>query len=110
VRRRRPRRRTGRHPALELIEPHRYRAAVPVEIDGGRYLPISTTFSICFFCATMYGEIQGKLQQAAELTGRLGRCPVDMTPVARIAKAIDTGDADELLPENVDHQNSLQVL
>jgi hypothetical protein len=41
---------------------------------------------------------------------RIGPCPLDVTPMRALADAITTGVPDPLLPENVTHQNSLQVL
>jgi hypothetical protein len=73
------------------------------------YLPISSQLSICFFCDKMRGAIQDNLQRA-ESARRSGACPVDIAPLERILNAIDTGSPDLLLPENVEHQNSLQVL
>ncbi len=74
------------------------------------YLPISRQLAICFLCRSMCDAIQGGLNSAAEFTRRFGSFPVDITPLRRIADCIATGDPDPLLPENVIHQNSLQVL
>ncbi len=74
------------------------------------YLPISKQFSICFLCRSIQRAIQKYLQDAAEVERSSGFCPHDISSTKRIAQAVASGDPDPLLPENVTHQNSLQVL
>jgi hypothetical protein len=73
------------------------------------YFPISNQFSICFLCDTWRHAICHGLARADEIRNSSGTCPVDVGELRRLARAIETG-AETLLPENVEHQNSLQVL
>lgn len=73
------------------------------------YFPISNQFSICFLCNTWRRAINEGLAQAEEIKRSFGTCPVDVGELRRLAQAIETG-TETLLPENVEHQNSLQVL
>jgi hypothetical protein len=71
--------------------------------------PISPKFSICFMCDRMRQFIQ---QGVADLKGyeqQFGRPHPGAAEILHQARVIETGEPDLLLPENVDHQNSLQV-
>lgn len=74
------------------------------------YLPISKHFSICFLCDSMKQAIDQGVQNADSIQQLLGYYPMDITPLQRIDHVIKTGKPDSLHPENVTHQNSLQVL
>jgi hypothetical protein len=71
------------------------------------YLPISRSFAICFMCRTTLQLMHQGLEDAAAFERRFGYCPVDSTPIRSLAEAIAAGSPDPLLPENVDHLNSL---
>ncbi|MCH8043291.1 MAG: DUF4238 domain-containing protein [Planctomycetes bacterium] len=73
------------------------------------YLPISKQFSICFFCKSMFHAMRQELCNAEVIRKRFGCCP-DLAPFEKIIKLMESGDPDLLLPDNVIHQNSLQVL
>ncbi len=89
-----------------LVAPRQLRLDSPgIEV----YLPISPSLALCFMCRHSVELMQSQLQKAAEIKRRHGYCAVDIEPIARIVNAIDTGTPDPLLPDNVDHVNSLQV-
>jgi hypothetical protein len=89
-----------------LLAPRRLSLDSPgVEIN----LPISPSFTICFLCRTWLRLIREGLDDAGAYTHRHGYCPGDNTPLEQLAEAIATGNPDLLLPENVEHLNSLQV-
>lgn len=73
------------------------------------YLPISKRFSICFVCKSTYHAARKALRDADVIRRRFGFCP-DVTPIEDLTKAIESGEPDSLTPDNVVHQNSLQVL
>lgn len=73
------------------------------------YFPISSRLSICCLCPTICQAIQHGLRTAAGESRRFGYSRVDVSDLERVATAISTGQPDPLLPENVRHQNSLQV-
>lgn len=89
-----------------LLAPSRLGLRSPgVEIN----LPISPSFTICFLCRTWQRLIREGLDAVAEYTRRCGHCPGENASLEQLAAAIATGDPDPLLPENVEHLNSLQV-
>lgn len=67
-------------------------------------LPISPSF-----CRTWLRLIRKGLDYAREYRRRCGYCPGDYASIEQLAEAIGTDEPDKLLPENVDHLNSLQV-
>jgi len=56
------------------------------------YIPLSSKFSLCFLCPSWFGSGM-----------------VNTDDEKMLSKAVRTGSPDLLLPENVKHQNSLQV-
>ncbi len=62
------------------------------------YLPISKQFSICFLCSSWI-----------ETINTINPIYYDDS-IIRLVSAIKSGDAEDLDPENVLHQNSLQVI
>ena len=60
-------------------------------------------------CAVASGQTQVKPAIVAERESVLGPCPLDLTAVRELTDAIRSGDPLLLMPENVDHMNSLQV-
>ena len=73
------------------------------------YLPLSKHFSICFFCLSSYQRILDAMHLAESMRKGDGTCPVDMSEVQLIVDAVTKGTPLALLPDNVTHQNSLQV-
>lgn len=71
--------------------------------DAEVFLPISKTLSLHFVSPLMH---QLLLHGLAVADAR----HVDMPQERSLAQAIRSGQPDDLLPENVAHQNSLQVL
>lgn len=74
------------------------------------YLPIAPALSLCFFCERTSQRVRAALHTAHWLRGFTGRLSVDIAPLEELDRAFRTGEPLKLLPANVEHQNSLQVI
>jgi hypothetical protein len=72
-------------------------------------LPISRRFSISFLCDHVRHLIRQGVGDLLRYERDLGRAHPGAAAILRQAEVIEKGTPDLLLPENVDHQNSLQV-
>lgn len=72
-------------------------------------LPISPRFSICFLCDHVGQVIRQVVADLQRYERDFGRAHPGATEILRQAEVIEKGTPDLLLPEWVDHQNSLQV-
>ncbi len=73
------------------------------------YLPLSKEFSICFFCRSSYQSIVACMQLAETKMKQTGSGAIDLSELQQIVDAVTDGTPLALLPDNVTHQNSLQV-
>jgi len=89
-----------------VVEPNRCWLGSPgVEI----LLPISPRFSICFLCNHMRQLIRQGVADLQRYEQDFGRAHPGAAEILRQAEVIEKGTPDLLLPESVDHQNSLLV-
>jgi hypothetical protein len=72
-------------------------------------LPISRRFSICFLCDSMARLIRQGIADLKRYERDFGYPHPGAAEILHQAEVIETGKPDLLMPENVDHQNSLQV-
>jgi hypothetical protein len=89
-----------------IVEPSQQALNSPgVEIQ----LPISRQFSICFLCDNMAQFIRQGVADLKRYERDFGHAHPGAAEILHQAEVIETGNPDPLDPENVDHQNSLQV-
>jgi hypothetical protein len=74
------------------------------------YLPLNPEFCLMMLCGSIAKEFFDTLALVAAHEPLFGPCPLDTAPARKVVDAIRTGDPDLILPENVDHENSLQVI
>jgi len=89
-----------------IVEPSQRELNSPgVEI----HLPISRRFSISFLCDKMVQFIRQGVADLKRYERDFGHAHAGAKDILHQARVVETGEPDLLLPENVDHQNSLQV-
>lgn len=71
--------------------------------------PISRRFSICFMCDHVWRMIQEGVADLQRYERDFGHAYPGAAGILHQAEVIENGTPDLLAPENVDHQNSLQV-
>ncbi len=74
------------------------------------HFPISPRLCVAFMCSDMVAEIRDKVREHNIRISRGTAFPVDLSEAESMIGDIDTGVARELRPENVEFNNSLQVI
>ena len=72
-------------------------------------MPISKKLSLTFACSKMVNEIIDKLDKYKQLRSFNAFVPIEIREVEELVYAIESGNAREIKPENVEFHNSLQV-
>ncbi len=74
------------------------------------FMPISPQLSLCFICSHLAHSIKNALDKAHWLYGYCGHLPFSITSLEAFVRGVFRNQMIVLEPENVVHQNSLQVI
>ena len=92
-------------------KPRPGRGNLGLALDGIEIqMPISKNLSLTFMCPKMINEIIHKFKKYKQLRSFSAVAPIDIREVDELVYAIESGNARELKPENIEFHNSLQVI